>query len=77
MNVMYVADQVYYSRTTPLEKRNLNNYALVNIKFDQRLLNGLLDLYLGADNLFDTDYEESYGFPRAGRMVYGGVEFHF
>lgn len=77
MNVMYVADQVYYSRTTPLEKRNLNNYALVNIKFDQRLLNGLLDLYLGADNLFDTDYEESYGFPRAGRMVYCGVEVHF
>ena len=77
MNVMYVADQVYYSRTTPLEKRNLNNYALVNVKFDQNFFNGLLDVYLGADNLFDKDYEESYGFPMAGRTVYGGVEFHF
>ena len=77
MNVMYVANQVYYSKSSPLEKGNLNNYALVNIKFDQSLINGLLDLYVGADNLFDKDYEESYGFPRAGRMVYGGVEVHF
>ncbi|MCF8142968.1 MAG: TonB-dependent receptor [Deltaproteobacteria bacterium] len=77
MNVIYVADQVYYSRDTPLEKRDLNNYALVNIKFDQTLLNGLLDVFVGADNLFDKDYEESYGFPMAGRTVYGGVEVHF
>ncbi|MBW1783179.1 MAG: TonB-dependent receptor [Deltaproteobacteria bacterium] len=77
MNVIYVADQVYYSRTTPLEKKELNNYALVNVKFDQTLLNGLLDIYVGADNLFDKDYEESYGFPMAGRTVYGGVEVHF
>jgi len=77
MNIIYVADQVYYSRTTPLEKRDLNDYALVNLKFDQSFLNGLMDVYVGADNLFDKDYEESYGFPMAGRMVYGGVEFHF
>ena len=77
MNVIYVADQVYYSRDTPLEKRELNNYALVNIKFDQTLLNGLLDVFVGADNLFDKDYEESYGFPMAGRTVYGGVEVRF
>lgn len=77
MNIIYVADQVYYSRTTPLEKRDLNNYALVNLKFDQSFLNGLVDVYVGADNLFDKDYEESYGLPMAGRTVYGGVEFHF
>jgi len=77
MNVIYVADQVYYSRSTPMEKANLNNYAVVNIKFDQTLVNGLLDVYVGADNLFDKDYEESYGFPMAGRTVYGGVEIHF
>jgi len=77
MNVIYVADQVYYSRDTPLEKRDLSNYALVNVKFDQTLLNGLLDVFVGADNLFDKDYEESYGFPMAGRTVYGGVEVRF
>jgi vitamin B12 transporter len=73
MNVMYVADQVFYSRTTPLEKKQLNDYTLVNLKLDQAFLKGRLNFYLGADNLFDEDYEESYGFPQAGRFIYGGV----
>jgi len=33
--------------------------------------------YVGANNLFDKDYEESYGFPQAGRMVYGGMKVAF
>jgi outer membrane receptor protein involved in Fe transport len=73
MNVMYVADQVLYSRTTPLEKKNLDDYTLVNLKIDQDLLKGRLNFYLGADNIFDEDYEESYGFPQPGRFIYGGV----
>ena len=47
------------------------------MKFDQALLNGLLDVYVGADNLFDKNYEQSYGFPAAGRMIYGGVAVNF
>jgi vitamin B12 transporter len=35
-----------------------------------------LNFYLGADNVFDEDYEESYGFPQAGRFIYGGVVFN-
>ncbi|MEW6571583.1 MAG: TonB-dependent receptor [Nitrospirota bacterium] len=73
MNVSHVADQVFYSRTTPVEKKKLNDYTLVNLKLDQALLKGRLNLYLGADNVFDEDYEESYGFPQAGRFIYGGV----
>jgi len=75
MNIMYVADQYYYSGSTPLLKRELNDYALMNIKLDQALLKDRLHLYLGVDNLFDKDYEEAYAFPQAGRTVYGGVEF--
>ncbi|MBE0426151.1 MAG: TonB-dependent receptor [Nitrospirae bacterium] len=73
MNVMHVADQVFYSRTTPLEKKKLNDYTLFNLKLNQALLKGRVNLYLGADNIFDEDYEESYGFPQAGRFIYGGV----
>jgi vitamin B12 transporter len=73
MNVMHIADQVYYSRTTPVRKRNLDDYTLVNLKLDQAFLNGKLDVYLGADNIFDEDYEQSYGFPQAGRFIYGGI----
>jgi len=73
MNVMHVADQVFYSRTTPLKKGKLDDYTLVNLKLDQALLKGRLNFYIGADNIFDEDYEESYGFPQAGRFIYGGI----
>jgi vitamin B12 transporter len=74
MNVIYVADQVFYSKKTPLLKKSLNDYVLVNIKLDQTLFKGKADLYVGVDNLFDVDYEQSYGFPQAGRFIYGGVK---
>jgi outer membrane cobalamin receptor len=73
MNILYVADQVFYSRTTPLQRKELNDYALVGLKLDQALLKNRLNLYVGVDNLFDVDYETSYGFPQAGRFIYGGV----
>jgi vitamin B12 transporter len=73
MNVLYVADQVFYSKDTPLERKKLNDYTLVNLKLEQSLLKYRLLFYLGADNIFDVDYEESYGLPQAGRFIYGGV----
>lgn len=76
-NVIYHADQVYYSRSEPFEKAELGNYTIVNLKFDQPLFNGLLDVYVGADNLFDKNYEQSYGYPAPGRIVYGGVVVNF
>jgi outer membrane cobalamin receptor len=76
-NVIYNADQYYYERSEPFTKAKLDNYAIVNLKFDQALLNGLLDVYVGADNLFDKNYEQSYGFPAAGRIIYGGVAVNF
>ena len=73
-SVMYVADHYFYSRNTPLEKEKLNDYTLVDLKLDQAFLNKRLHLYLGVDNLFDQDYEEAYGFPRAGRTLYAGTK---
>lgn len=78
LNVLHVADQVYYSRkTTPLIKAWLNDFTLVNMRFSQEFLRRHLALYVGVDNLFDEDYEESYGFPQPGRYVYGGMKFRF
>ena len=76
-SVMHVADQYFYSRNTPLQKRKLNDYTLVDIKLNQAFLKKRLHIYLGADNLFDRDYEEAYGLPQVGRTLYAGTEFHF
>ena len=36
-----------------------------------------LFVYAGVDNLFDKDYEETYGFPMPGRMFFGGIELKY
>ena len=71
-----MTDQYFYSKNAPFQKRKLSDYTLVNIKLNQTLKKQV-DIYVGVDNLFDRDYEESYGFPRPGQTVYGGVEFRF
>lgn len=76
-SLLYVGDQVYYSRTGPPQDGQLNNYTLVDVKLTQQLAHNRVQLYLGANNLFDRNYETSYGFPQAGRFVYGGVKVLF
>jgi outer membrane receptor protein involved in Fe transport len=72
-----VADQYHYSGTTPVVKAALEDYTIVNLKLEQRLFDGKMYLYVGADNLFDEEYEESYGLPREGSTIYGGVRLNF
>jgi len=76
LSLLYVGNQYYYTRNnvTPVQKAKLADYALVNVKLAQALLDRKVTLYLGADNLFDQNYETSYGLPQAGRFVYGGIE---
>lgn len=76
-SLRYVGTQYFYTKNNvdPVQKAKLNDYTLVNLKLSQKLLDGKATLYVGADNLFDENYETSYGFPQAGRFVYGGVEF--
>jgi vitamin B12 transporter len=78
-DVVRVADQYYYDNddTPPLMKDALDDYTLVNFKISQRLLKNTLEAYIGSDNLFDEDYEQSYGLPQAGRTFYGGMTLKF
>jgi len=76
LSVAYVGDQFYYTRNaiTPVQKGKLADYALVDLRLRQRLLRDRLSVHAGVANLLDRYYETSYGFPQAGRFVYGGVE---
>ena len=74
-SLQYVANQ--YSYDDDFNQRRTPAYTLVDVKVAQKLLEEALELYVGVNNLFDEDYEQSYGFPQPGRYVYGGVEYHF
>ena len=77
VSLLYVGNQYFYTKNnvTPVQKAKLNDYALVNVKLSRRLAHDKWTLYAGVDNIFDENYETSYGFPQAGRFFYCGVEF--
>lgn len=72
----HVADQCYYSSDLT-EKGELDDYTLVNLKLEQAFREGAVSVYLGVDNLLDEDYQESYGYPRAGITGYAGMKLRF
>ena len=79
LSLQHVANQYFYDSDgePPLQKQALNDYTLVHIRLKQRLLENRVSIYVGADNLFDENYEQSYGLPQPGRTLYGGLEYPF
>lgn len=73
-SIMKVMDQVYYDGA---DKADLGDYLLVDVRLEQRIFKDNCFVYVGADNLFDEDYEESNEFPQAGRTAYAGVRVRF
>lgn len=72
----YTADQYFYSRTLPLVRRELDDFVVVDVNVSVPLGGRRIQLYAGADNLFDQDYTESYGIPQQGRFIYAGIRVH-
>ncbi|MEA5112546.1 MAG: TonB-dependent receptor [Geobacteraceae bacterium] len=78
-SVVYVANSYVYTKQqiATVGKAQMANYIVVNTKLSQKLLNDKVIVYFGVDNLFNKDYEDSYGIPRPGRYIYGGFEYRF
>lgn len=78
-DMLHVSNQYYYDadEEPPMEKASLNDYTLVNVKLSQELTKENIKVFIGVDNLFDEDYEQSYGLPQPGLFAYGGLELSF
>lgn len=74
--VRYVANQYTYNDDAT-EKKRMDDFTVVDLKISQSFLDKALSVYAGVNNLFDEDYEESYGFPRPGRTLYCGIDYAF
>jgi len=75
--VIYVANQYLYDKKTETQKKELGDFTLVNLKLSQKIPTTPLEIYGGVDNLFDENYEESYGLPQPGRLLYAGLVYKF
>ncbi len=73
-NYEYISKQYLYNGNV---KGQISEYQIVNLKVEQKLYKDILSVFIGADNLFDENYEESYGYPREGRTAYLGMTAKF
>ena len=64
--LQYVADQVYYSRITPLTKARGDDYVLLDLTL-AKTFGRDYEISAGVDNVFDELYADAYGLPREGR----------
>jgi outer membrane cobalamin receptor len=55
------------------ETRHLDDFVLLDLKLEQPLWENRLRLYVGVDNLLDEEWTYNYGYPQAGRAVFGGL----
>lgn len=71
---LHTDGQSFYSKKAPYKKAELNEINQTNIRFSKPLRYHSLNVYLGVDNLFDRDFETSYGVPAPGRFWYLGLQ---
>lgn len=76
-SVIHIGEQAYFARGGSSEHRNLDSYELVATKLSYNLPSQSGQVYVGVDNLFDEDYQTSYGFPQAGRFLYTGISLNW
>ncbi|MGB8274414.1 MAG: TonB-dependent receptor [Alphaproteobacteria bacterium] len=76
LSYLLVAEQKFYT-DDDLQQKKAPDYNLVAIKVMQEIVPGRLDAYVRVDNLFDVNYEQAYGLPQAGRIVYVGADAKF
>ena len=73
LNMQYAS-----SRHTASNDRNkyVGGAAIWNAKVAYELVKGLT-WDIGASNIFDKNYEYSYGYPESGRVVYTNMTYKF
>jgi len=77
MAVSWVANTSIDSRTDPALTRRLPDFVLFDLKLVQRFWEDRLRVQAGVDNVLDEEWTYNYGFPQAGRTVYGGIELRY
>ena len=69
---------MYSKQAVPtVMKAKMADYYVINVKLSQKLYKDRFLVYVGCDNLLNENYEQSYGIPRPGRFLFGGIEYHF
>ncbi len=69
ISAQYIGDREEFGEST-------GNYTLWNLNFSTKITDNL-DASIYAQNIFDKDYESTYGYASAGRSVYAKIKYSF
>lgn len=67
-DIGYVSSQLYYSDD---EEEHLDPFTLIDLCLTKKV-GRFMEFFVTIRNLFDVNYYESEGYPREGRMIFGG-----
>jgi outer membrane receptor protein involved in Fe transport len=73
--VLRVSGALALSRNEPVVTTETGSYNVFDIGVSQSFRNDRMRLIARVENLFDENYQESFGFPQPGRRFYVGAEF--
>jgi outer membrane receptor protein involved in Fe transport len=63
--------------SSPLQAtQKVPGYFILNARLAQPFLKHY-EAYINFNNIFDTDYDQEYGFPAPGRNIFGGITAKF
>ncbi|MDH5277315.1 MAG: TonB-dependent receptor, partial [Gammaproteobacteria bacterium] len=71
---LYAANSYTLSRTTPTTALKLDSYNVIDLDVSLAFMKGKGRVYGRVENVTDELYEESFGFPQAGRTFVVGAE---
>lgn len=77
IDALYVGDRLDTDGSFPVATAvSTGNYTVWNLNFGTKIMNNF-DLSIHAKNIFDKEYQSSFGYATAGRSAYAKVKYSF
>jgi len=77
IDAQYIGDRIDTNGGFPVPSEvSTGNYTVWNLNFSTKLIHDI-DFSLHAKNIFDKNYQSSYGYATEGRSLYGKIKYSF
>lgn len=77
IDAQYIGERIDTDGGFPIASEvSTGNYTIWNLNFSTKIINDL-KLNINAKNIFDKEYQSSYGYATAGRSLYAKITYSF
>lgn len=76
IDAQYIGDRLDMDGGFPASEVSTGNYTVWNLNFSTEIMENI-DLTINAKNIFDKEYQSSYGYATADRSVYAKIKYSF